>query len=824
MGMACIRATLLGCAAFTAISTAAHAEQIAENDGGLDMIIVTAQKREQNVQDIPIAVTALAGDSLQANRVLNVADLSGLAPGLTVMPSAGSSRIPSFTMRGAVASGVVNGSDRQVSMYLDGVYLSSPRGAIFDLPAVQSIEVLRGPQGTLFGRNATAGAISVTTRDPSGEIGVKASATVGNYDQFRFGLSVDLPQVGPFSGYLSYVHDYQRGDIRNLSPGGAWDRTSSFAPKYAKIQRTPRYLGTRDMDSWFAALKFESGDFTTVYKYDRSDAGGTSGGIALVGYEANGLLGNLLDAVITSQQTPVPVTSNAKRPKAVSNAYVIPTDQLVQGHSVTSTYQISDRISLKNIFAYRKSHIFGASPIDGFSTLTFTEESILPYATFVAASTPGFAAAPPDVQQALIGQLAGQFTPLVGAPFAGLANAAQARNNQISDELQFNYNSDFLTATVGALWFQGRDWTAETYQQTTISFAPIPGGVLPNRNIGRSFNKAISLAAYAQMEFHLTPQLDLVTGGRITRDRKSGALTTGPTLSTLRVIDFTYRDTRPSYLIGVNYKPTPNTLLYGKFSTAYVSGGSVVGIPFAAETVKSWEAGVKTEAFDRKVRANLALFHAKYKHVQGPQSGTTPGSREYIIAVTGDPDRPAAVSTFVSDIGDIKAYGFELDLTVTPTRGLVFGGAVGYTHSEFTRRNPTLVSAAGGRYELTFRPDWTASAWAQYDTEPLGSSDAFLSLRGDWRWQSDMNFAQNPSLPAYQSFARTIREAPAYSVFNARAALRDLDLGGIKTELALWGKNLTDNRTANFALFAGGTAAANFIPARTYGLDLTVAF
>lgn len=820
-------AAAYGCVSIVAMAFAggnAFAQEAVEAEGGLDVIVVTAQKREQSVQDVPIAVTAITGDALQANRVLNVSDLSGLAPGLTVMPTAGSSRIPSFTMRGAVANGVVNGSDRQVSVYLDGVYLSSPRGAIFDLPDARSIEVLRGPQGTLFGRNATAGAISVNTRDPSGEIGVKATVTAGNYDQFRFGVSVDLPQIGPLSGYVSYVHDYQRGEIRNLGAGQLWDRRNSFVPRFAKILPSPKYLGTKDADTWFAALKFESGDFTTVYKYDRTEAGGTPGGTGFVGYNPTGLLGNMLNAVITSQPTAVPIAPNGKRPKFVANAYAIPTEQRVQGHSVTSTYQVSDSLSIKNIFAHRKSFIFGASPIDGFSTLTFTPESVLPYATFVAFSTPGVATATPEVQQATIAQLVAQFTPLVGSPFAGLANAPQARNSQLSDELQINYASDFLTATVGALWFQGKDWTAETYQQTTISFAPLPGGVLPNRNIGFGYNKAVSLAAYTQLEFHLTSQLDVVAGARITRDKKSGKLTTGTNLAGLRVIDFAYRDTRPNYLIGVNYQPNPDTLLYGKYSTAYVSGGSVVGIPFAAETVKSWEAGLKTELFDRKLRANLALFHAKYKNVQGPQSGTTQGSRELIIAVTGDPNRPAAISTFVSAIGDIKAYGAEFDFTAAPIRGVTFGGAVGYTHSELTRSNPLLVAGAGGRYELAFRPDWTASAWAQYDSPPLGSGETYLSLRADWRWQSDMNFAQNSQLPEYLGFARAVREAPAYSIFNARAALKDLDLGSINTELAIWGKNLTDNRTANYALFAGGTASANYIPARTYGVDLTIKF
>ncbi|RYD95622.1 MAG: TonB-dependent receptor, partial [Sphingobacteriales bacterium] len=219
--------TALTAAALTA--TTAWAQDEAGSDfSGLGEIIVTAQKREQSLQDVPIAVTALSGDALQANRIVSVNDLSGLAPGLTVRPAPGSSSIPSFSTRGAVSYGVVPGSDKQISIYLDGVYMSSPRGSIFDLPDVQRIEMLRGPQGTLFGRNATAGAVSISTRDPSGEAQVKVSGTVGNRDNYRFALTAELPQIGPFSAYGTYAHDEFRGPVRNVGPEQVWDRSASL--------------------------------------------------------------------------------------------------------------------------------------------------------------------------------------------------------------------------------------------------------------------------------------------------------------------------------------------------------------------------------------------------------------------------------------------------------------------------------------------------------------------------------------------------------------------------------------------------------------------
>ncbi len=812
--------TMLGAASLLPVQALAQA---ADDNVGLETIIVTAQKRAQDVQDVPIAVTALSAETLAANRVVNVVDLSGLAPGVTVRPSAGGSGIASFSVRGAVSYGVVPGSDKQVSVYLDGVYISSPRGSIFDLPDVDRIEMLRGPQGTLFGRNATAGAISISTRDPNGEVGVTASASIGNRDMYRFRTSIDLPQMGPFSGYVSYVHEERRGEVRNAGEGALWDRTASVLPKIAKVERSPRWLNSKNSDSWFAALKFESGDFTTVYKFDKNEGNNTPDATGLLAVNTSvPLLGSFLDTLIKSQASPVNFAADGKRPDVVNNSYAIPSTLEVEGHSLTSTYQVSDSLSIKNVFAYRKSFVFAAVPIDGVSGLTLTPQSIGPYATFVAfSSIPGLATASPAAQGAAIQQVAAGLAPLVGSPFIGIASGAQSSSQQYSDELQFNYDSDFLTATVGALWFHSKDRTAEHRLQNTISFAPVPGGVLRSANIGETYNGATSLAAYAQLEFHLTPQLDVVLGGRITQDKKSGYLLTGQTPAALRQINFTYRKTKPNYLVGVNYQPNQDLLLYAKYSTAFVSGGSVAGIPFDPETVKSWEAGVKAELLDRKLRTNLAVFLADYENVQTAQSATN--FVPFITQATGDPNLASAVGTLIVPAGGVRAKGFEFDLTAAPLRGVGFGGGLGYTKTTFNNLNPVIVAASLGQYLPTLRPAWNGSLWAQYDTRPL-TGDAYLSFRVDGIWQSDMNFAENPNRPIYKIAPAGIEE-PAYWVLNGRVALRDFDLGGVKTQVALWGRNLTDKRAKSFELnLSDILLSANYIPARSYGVDLTIEF
>jgi iron complex outermembrane receptor protein len=237
--------------------------------------------------------------------------------------------------------------------------------------------VLRGPQGTLFGRNATAGAVSITTRDPSGDPHMRIEGTIGNYDAYRIRATAETPQFGPFSAYFSYVRNYRRGEIENSFAGIPWDRTNS--PSGFGTATSPRWLGTVDSNSYFAAVKFEPSDsFKMVYKYDRNDDHGTPEGTSIASYNMNPaaaqggpLLGNLLTALYTSNG--VHFDPSAKRPDIVDNGWVVPRQQRVQGHSLTASWQASDSITVKNIAAYRKANVFSPSAIDGVSTLTFTQ-------------------------------------------------------------------------------------------------------------------------------------------------------------------------------------------------------------------------------------------------------------------------------------------------------------------------------------------------------------------------------------------------------------------------------------------------------------------
>ncbi len=783
LGTALVSTLGMATGAYAAAAAAESGNQLAE-------VVVTAQKREQSLQDVPIAVTALTSETLQTNRITSVSDLSGMAPGVMVRTAAGGSRLPSFSIRGAISYGVVAGSDKQVSLYLDGVYLASARGTIFELPDVTQIELLRGPQGTLFGRNATAGAVSITTRDPTGQLGFKQQVTVGNYDQLRVRTSVNLPEMGPFSAYATVVHNYKRGDIKNANAGVVWDRSAS--PGKGR-DVSPKYLGTLKNDAFFGALKFEPNDsFKTVYKFDYDKERNTPEGTGFIGINPNvpgigQIAAPFAQALIASQPFTVYSAPSGKRPKIVNNGWAIPSTQSTYGHSLTSTFRVNDSLTFKNIAAYRHGFLFTTSPIDGLSSLILTQQA-LPLGAGL-----GF-------RQANVGQ-----------PVNLVVTASEVLSRQWSDELQANYDSKLVTITAGLVGFHSNDRAGLLGIGASPSLAVVTNGVVLGRQ-GVSYNRATSLAAYSQVEVHATSQIDIVGGVRITKDKKDGEFVYNPAAAptTLATIPFTYRKTKPNFLVGVNYKPDEHLLFYGKYSTAFVSGGSVAQIDFLPETVESFEGGFKGDFLENRLRTNLAVYHATYKHFQTAQSAAN---------FPALPNSAVAGTIIIDQGGPVKAKGFEFEATALPMHGVTVGGSLGYMDTKFTSVNPVLVAFNLGAYAPALRSKWTGGLWGQYDSDPL-FGDATLRVRMDGTYHSKFNLTQNPTVVIPQ-FAGIDHVSASWNV-NGRIALRDIGVASGKAEVAIWVKNLTQNKEATFSgRYLQVFGAANYVPARTFGLDLT---
>lgn len=744
----------------------------------LEEIIVTAQKRDESLQDVPIAITALTQEALETNRVANVSDLSGLAPNLAVRPAAGGTQIASFSMRGITSFGVVPGSDKEISIYLDGVYVGSPRGSIFNLPDVAQLEVLRGPQGTLFGRNATAGAINITTRDPSGELALRQELSFGNQDYQRTRTTIESPTWGPFSFLVTYANEERDGDIKNNVGDIVWDR-SAFNAGTAHV---PKRFGDKDAETYFFATRFEPSDiFTMTYKFDHSVDHGTPGANVAAAINSDGL-GLLAFNPLTNTATGLtaanlpPLAANFKRPDSATDTFLKPLDQENTGHSLTTVIDATDSVSVKNITAYRKSELSAATDLTGLGGLT-----------------------------------------VGGAPYCFLGcNQSDNDADQWSTELQVNYEADLFTLTVGALYFESDERAGYTNAATNILFAAFPGYVIPAGNQATSYNEAQSLAGYTQLEYHLNDDIDLVGGWRWTRDRKNGDFVQGTEPAETHK-EFRYEDSRPSWTLGVNYKPTYGTLVYGKYSEAFVSGGAVADLPFETEVAKSWEAGIKADLFESTVRTNLSVFNVTYEHVQSAQGGSNVG-------------RPDLSTVIVDQGGDTEAWGFEWEGSAALGYGVTLNASTGYTDVEIKDVSPVLLNSVqgnvypGSSYEATLIPDWTGNLALQYESDPL-FEQAYLAFNVGGQWHSKISMEANPARE--DNNPSFLQDSPAGWIVNSRLALKDIDVGfaGGLGEIGLWGRNLTDNDDPNFALNVQGLVeSASFGEARSYGVDFIVQF
>lgn len=253
--------------ALLSLSWAAHAEDSAPSKVGdkqearsqLDVVEVTVQRRKERLQDVPLAATAITAADIEARGISSVADLNALSPNLQVARSPGNSNTTQIAIRGAVASNPALYWEPVVGLYVDGVYIGKAQGSVFNLVELERIEVLRGPQGTLYGRNTLAGAVNMVTRRPSGEFSGMAQLELGN-DNARVGkLSLDLPAFGPLK----------------LSVGGrvetrdGWVKTTPGSSQPA--------LNDRDNNGARLAATLDlSPALTLDYRYDRSHTNQTA--------------------------------------------------------------------------------------------------------------------------------------------------------------------------------------------------------------------------------------------------------------------------------------------------------------------------------------------------------------------------------------------------------------------------------------------------------------------------------------------------------------------------------------------------------------------
>ena len=254
-------ATLL---ASTALAMPAIAQDTASQDnGGIGDIVVTAQKRAENVQDVPLAISAVSSEYLESRDISSIDRLGSIAPNVKIERAPSNKTISQIAIRGSVTINPAVTWEPAVGLYLDGVYIAKAQGSIFDVADLERVEVLRGPQGTLYGRNALAGAVNLVTKKPTGEAGGSAEISYGNYDYWKGKAVLNLPAMGALSMKVSGQIQKRDGFVK-VGP-------NPFPQAFLARSSSVNDLGNLDGKSGMIQLRLKpEGNFTADYQFDYS--------------------------------------------------------------------------------------------------------------------------------------------------------------------------------------------------------------------------------------------------------------------------------------------------------------------------------------------------------------------------------------------------------------------------------------------------------------------------------------------------------------------------------------------------------------------------
>ncbi|OCC23564.1 hypothetical protein MB02_10310 [Croceicoccus estronivorus] len=763
--------------------SAAVEQEGQSHSSGIQDIVVTAQRREESLQRVPVAVTAVTSEQLEDLRITNISNLSAVAPGLQINTQ-GRQTVPTVNIRGISSGSTIVAVDPKIGMYVDGIYIGRVVGSVFDVADIERVEVLRGPQGTLFGRNATGGAISIVTAAPKGEFGVHGTMSVGNYGAKRAKIAVDLPAMGPISARISYLHDEINGDVRNLIGGETFD-ISSAVPEFGTI-RMANKLGGRNVDGVLVSLRGDFGALRADYRFDYTDSRSVGRVMQSYGVLPADTLGQIISPIIALQPQYGGITNISTTPlDAVANA--TSEDRIkTQGHSLTLTYDVSNALTLKSISSFRKmDQSPSAYDLAGSGGLLFTKAQLL-----------GLLTKDPDA----ISDPANQPGPR--DHFFSIFNVYENHQKQWSQEVQASVKTDAFDLITGAFYFHEENPTTNMI----ASLATFTDGVftpaLPGSPVTRLTTDNNSYAAYAQGTYHVTPEFDLTGGVRYSKDKRRTNIfaLSGAQVGSIGVGDFRASFSRVNYQLIATWRPTAKITTYAKVGTAYVSGGIYAGTRFDPEDLTAYEIGVKSTLLNNRLRANVALYWNDYKDLQTQ------------VFANG-------VST-IANAGKARIRGVETELELIPVDGLSISGNMSYTDFQYRQYILGGVDVADIA-RPPFLSKWTGRVSVAYSGADF-TSGAYPIARIDANYRSKVQLGPLAVLDQNGDIApvNKYNSAKGYVTVDGRVGLAGIRAGGGEISVSVYGANIFNKDYtaygANVAQMIRGIERG-----RTYGLEIS---
>ena len=730
--------------------------------GQLEEIVVTARKTEEKLQTAPISVTAFSAATLEKQNIQTVERISNFAPNVEISQAAGTGSAAEVYIRGIGQADYELYIDPPVSMYVDGVLMARPVTTLLDLVDLERIEVLRGPQGTLFGRNTTGGAINVFTKGPDNEFGVQQKLGYGSDDEFTSRTIVNTGELWDtgLKAKFAFSHHQRDGWIRNLNttpdhdPGkldtnGIWfDLHGDFGEHFSFDYRA---------------------DYTEIYSQPITSEMTVATPAVIAYFSKSPLFGGDPFQISPNYQDTIRLPSNQ-----VPDQF----DQIL-GHSLTLDYDVSDALRVKDIVAYR--------------SVAMNEH-------------------PPQGEGNLRGPLV---TGGVGEvnPFYTLN--IHDRQYQISNEFQLSGTLDRFKYVAGLYYFEENGSGKNANFFTFLATPTLGFNIVTNRIYGLDSK---SYAAYGQTSYTppiLDDKLELTAGLRYTRDEK-----------TLSETDYNSSAPGPpgaqnlannwhnlSFLTTASYHWTDDLMTYFTVSTGYKSGGYNPGAlqaPYNPEKAMAYEAGVKSDWFDKRLRLNASVFQTDYDDAQ---------INQFLVT-------PAGLATVVTNAGKATYRGGELEMTALIGESWQADFSFGYVDPQY-KTYLTFDPASGKNINVADEAKFpyvskaSLSFGLQYQFEPMQWGD--LLARVDYSFKSARVFFPLNRLNPFNDQVAS----DAYHDVSARLILDHIPMAWAKNMKGeFFVTNLLDHhdRVAGIDFGALGFGTDTYNRPRAFGFNITADF
>lgn len=733
---------------------------------GIEEVVVTAERREANLQDVPIAISSFSPDDLRANQVTSIGDLQALVPNLSI--HVGDANNAVVYIRGIGQIDSIAFFEPGVGIYLDDVYLGRAQGAFLDVVDVERIEVLRGPQGSLYGRNTVGGAIKYVSLAPTDELSGKFSAVLGNYDRTDLQASLSGPIIGDtLTGRLTVATMKHEGYSENKFDGRRdGDRDVEFA------RLVLQYDPTDSISLQFAA-DYSKGE------PNRSRTPAKETDIAVLVVDPY-TFGTSVE-VFPADKDPFKVNADFNRVEFTETT----------GYSLNATWDINDEWQVKSITSYRDLDYgteldLDATPISPFGIFYFNEQDQF---------SQEFQLAYQGDRLSLISGLYyynEEGDTYDGGVFGNFLIAASGEASFKTDSYavfgQIDY--DFNEKLTGIFGFRYTE-EEKDYQRLVEDF-----DLTALAGIG--FDPETGEVRYSNPELLSPGSADLHLGGGIGVPRP---------LADPDTADFDNFSPK----VGLKYQWNDDTNVYATVSSGFKSGGFNGRLadgqlePYDEETLTSYEIGIKSQTFDDRLRTNVSLFYNEYDDLQ-------------VSSFEATADGGSFVPVF-SNAGEAVMQGVELELTALLTERLTINANVGYLDAQYKEflAGADPISGApvdvSGDREMVNAPRWDTLLGFNYQI-PMGNSGT-LSLLADMSYRSKTYLEVNSSENLAQD---------SYTLFNAAMIYES---GDGHWQVILGGKNLSDEeyRSHAFDLSAfPGVELGYYNPPRTYSLTATYQF